>query len=176
MTERIHNYGLHKTDIFQITYDYVGQIKKESRGLRHELSSPTQILGSWVRIPLNIWMSVCVYSVFVLFCVWVAALQWADSPTKESYRLCIDLRKLKNWLICLRYDPVTVNCEAPGSTTRAICWTSKLLSAYQLDSPLEFVVTPEEEGMDPYINPQLGWYLFLCHLQNWHVEVSIAKA
>jgi hypothetical protein len=31
--------------------------------LRHELSSPAQTLGSWVRIPLKAWMSVCVYSV-----------------------------------------------------------------------------------------------------------------
>jgi hypothetical protein len=37
---------------------------------RHdELSSPAQTLGSWVRIPLEAWMSVCVYSVFVLSCV-----------------------------------------------------------------------------------------------------------
>jgi hypothetical protein len=53
--------------------------------LRHELSSPAQILGSCVLIPL-VWMSVCVYSGFVLFCVYVAA----DPPSKESYRLCID--------------------------------------------------------------------------------------
>jgi hypothetical protein len=33
-------------------------------------------------------MSVCVYSVFVLFCMYVAALRWADPPSKESYRLC----------------------------------------------------------------------------------------
>jgi hypothetical protein len=39
------------------------------RGLRHEPSSPTRTLGSWVRIPLEAWMSVCVYFVFVLFCV-----------------------------------------------------------------------------------------------------------
>jgi hypothetical protein len=25
-----------------------------------------------------------------LFCVLVAALRWANSPSKESYRLCID--------------------------------------------------------------------------------------
>jgi hypothetical protein len=31
---------------------------------------------------------VCVYSVFVLSCVQVAALQRADPPSKESYRLC----------------------------------------------------------------------------------------
>jgi hypothetical protein len=35
------------------------------RGLRHEMSSPAWKLASWVRIPLNTWMSVCVYSVFV---------------------------------------------------------------------------------------------------------------
>jgi hypothetical protein len=39
------------------------------RGLRHEPSSPAQTLGSWVRIPLEAWMSACVYSVFVLFYV-----------------------------------------------------------------------------------------------------------
>jgi hypothetical protein len=38
-------------------------------GLRHEPSSPARILGSCVRIPLQTWMSACVYSVFVFFCV-----------------------------------------------------------------------------------------------------------
>jgi hypothetical protein len=36
-------------------------------------------------------MFVCVYSVFVLFCMYISALQRADPPSKESYRLCIDL-------------------------------------------------------------------------------------
>jgi hypothetical protein len=39
------------------------------RGLRHEMSSPAWTLGSWVRIPLEAWMFVYVYSVFVLSCV-----------------------------------------------------------------------------------------------------------
>jgi hypothetical protein len=39
-------------------------------------------------------MSVCVYCVFVLFGVYVAALRWADPPSKESYRLC---KRLRNW-------------------------------------------------------------------------------
>jgi hypothetical protein len=60
------------------------------RGLRHEPSSPGRTLGSWVRIPLEAWMSVCVYSVFVLFFVLVAALRLTDPPSKESYRLCRD--------------------------------------------------------------------------------------
>jgi hypothetical protein len=36
------------------------------RGVRHELSSFARTLGLWLRIPLQAWMSVCVYSVFVL--------------------------------------------------------------------------------------------------------------
>jgi hypothetical protein len=39
------------------------------RRLRHELSSLAPTLGSWVEIPLKAWVSVCVYSVSVLFCV-----------------------------------------------------------------------------------------------------------
>jgi hypothetical protein len=61
------------------------------RRLRHELSSPAQTLGSWVRILLEAWMSVCVYSVFVQ----VAVLRWADPPSKESYRLCEKIKELK---------------------------------------------------------------------------------
>jgi hypothetical protein len=34
-----------------------------------ELSSPARTLGSWVRITLEAGMSVCIHSVFVLFCV-----------------------------------------------------------------------------------------------------------
>jgi hypothetical protein len=62
--------------------------------LRRKLSSPAQLLGSWVRIPLKAWMSVCVYSVFVLSCVQGAALRRADPPSKESYRLC---KRSWNW-------------------------------------------------------------------------------
>jgi hypothetical protein len=36
------------------------------RGLRHEMSSPAQTPGSWVRIPLDAQMSVSVYSIFVM--------------------------------------------------------------------------------------------------------------
>jgi hypothetical protein len=39
------------------------------RSLRHEPSLPARTLGPWIRIQLKAWMSVCVYSVFVLFCV-----------------------------------------------------------------------------------------------------------
>jgi hypothetical protein len=40
-------------------------------------------------------MSVCVYSVFVLSCVQVAALRQADPPSKESYRRCEKIKKKK---------------------------------------------------------------------------------
>jgi hypothetical protein len=42
---------------------------RQPSDLRHELSSLARTLGPWVRIPLKAWMSVCVYSVFVLSCV-----------------------------------------------------------------------------------------------------------
>jgi hypothetical protein len=57
------------------------------RDIKHELSSPAQTLGSWVRNLLGAWMSVCVCSVFVLSFVGGAALRRADPPSKESYRL-----------------------------------------------------------------------------------------
>jgi hypothetical protein len=38
---------------------------------------------------------VCVYSVFVLTLLQVAALWLADSPSKESYRLCKSIKKVK---------------------------------------------------------------------------------
>jgi hypothetical protein len=46
-----------------------------SCGLIHELFLPAQTLGSWFRIPLEAWMSVCVcfYSVYVVLCVGSAA-------------------------------------------------------------------------------------------------------
>jgi hypothetical protein len=56
-------------------------------------------------------MSACVYSVFVLPCVQVAALRWAYPASKESYRLCTGLRNLKsgqgptNW----RWTQLTLN-------------------------------------------------------------------
>jgi hypothetical protein len=39
------------------------------RDLRHEMSSLAGTLESWVRIPLEAWMSVSVYSVCVVLCV-----------------------------------------------------------------------------------------------------------
>jgi hypothetical protein len=35
-------------------------------------------------------MFVCAFILFVLFCVWVAALRRAEHSSKESYRLCIE--------------------------------------------------------------------------------------
>jgi hypothetical protein len=38
-------------------------------GQRHSLSSFARTLGSWVQIAFKAWMSACIYSVFVQFCV-----------------------------------------------------------------------------------------------------------
>jgi hypothetical protein len=57
------------------------------RGLRYEMSPPAQTLGSWIRIPLEAWMS----SFILYLCcpVQVAALRLADPPSEESSRLSI---------------------------------------------------------------------------------------
>jgi hypothetical protein len=55
-------------DFFFHSSDYESR-SQWPRGLRHEPSSSARTLGSWVRILLEAWMFVCVYSVFVLFCV-----------------------------------------------------------------------------------------------------------
>jgi hypothetical protein len=56
------------------------------------MSSLARTLGSWVRIPLKAWMSVSVYSVFLLSCVLVAALRRAD-PSFKSPTDCVYIRE-----------------------------------------------------------------------------------
>jgi hypothetical protein len=53
--------------ICNLTLNVEGTCSSDSgRGVWHELSSLARTLGLWVRIPLEVWMSVCVYSVFML--------------------------------------------------------------------------------------------------------------
>jgi hypothetical protein len=54
--------------------------------------SNTVIIGSDPAQNMHVCI-VCIYSVFVLSCVQVATLRWADPPSKESYRLS----KKSNW-------------------------------------------------------------------------------
>jgi hypothetical protein len=61
---------------------------ENARGLRHEMSSPDQTLGSWTRIPLEAWMTFCVSSIFVLPYVGSGlATGWPSS--KKSCQLSI---------------------------------------------------------------------------------------
>jgi hypothetical protein len=56
-------------------------------------------------------MSVCVYSVFVLSNVYVAALRRADPPSKESYRVYIDYESEKAAKVhngCRTIDGITI--------------------------------------------------------------------
>jgi hypothetical protein len=63
------------------------------RALRHEPSSPAQTLKSCVRIPLEAWMSVCVYSVFVLSCV-CSRLATGWSPVQGVLPTVYKIKKL----------------------------------------------------------------------------------
>jgi hypothetical protein len=54
-----------------VTFSYGKHSLSQSKwphGQSHELPSPARMLNSWVRIPPEAWMPVCVYSVFVLSC------------------------------------------------------------------------------------------------------------
>jgi hypothetical protein len=77
------------------------------RSLSYEQSSPAQTLRSWVRIPFMSRMPVCIYSVFVLSSVQVAALRRADPPSKVSYRL---RKRSRNWK--KRDQGPTKSCKA----------------------------------------------------------------
>jgi hypothetical protein len=61
---------------------YLGNFAYHSRRavLRQEPSSSARTLVSWVRISLRAWMSVCVYSVFMLFFVG-SGLETGDPPS-----------------------------------------------------------------------------------------------
>jgi hypothetical protein len=85
----------HINDIPLISSAYVcKQADDSGRALRHEPSSPAQTQGSWVRIRLEAWMSVCIYSVFVLSNVQVVALRRAD-PRPRNPTDCVYIKILK---------------------------------------------------------------------------------
>jgi hypothetical protein len=67
-----------------------------NRDFAYAACMASRTVESWVRIPLEAWMSVYVYSMFVLFCLKVDALRRAEPLSKESYRLCIGLINCKS--------------------------------------------------------------------------------
>jgi hypothetical protein len=62
--------------------------------LKYEPSSPTQTLGSWVRIPLKAWKFVCIYTVFVLG----SGLRTGSSPVQGVLPTVYRVKKLKKRL------------------------------------------------------------------------------
>jgi hypothetical protein len=60
-----------------------------SRGLRQEMSSPAQTLGSWGRIPIRTRISLCIYSVCVSYRPCDGLIPRPRSPT--------DCLRLRNW-------------------------------------------------------------------------------
>jgi hypothetical protein len=74
------------------------------RSLRHEPSPPALILGSWIRIPLETWMSMCVYSVCVVLCVGSGlAMGW--SPVQGALPTVYRSNKLKNGQVQRAVEP-----------------------------------------------------------------------
>jgi hypothetical protein len=64
-------------------------------GLRHELFSPAETLGSCFRIPLEAFMSVCVYSVFMLSCMYGSGLAVCWTPVQGVVPTVYTITKLK---------------------------------------------------------------------------------
>jgi hypothetical protein len=64
------------------------------RSIRYELSSLARTLGSWVRIPLEAWISVCVHCVYVVLCV-VSGLEKGWSPAQGVLPTVYRNKKLK---------------------------------------------------------------------------------
>jgi hypothetical protein len=81
------------TDLFQI---YTIPFQRPTTVAAQSKAWTAQTLGSWVLFSPEAWMSVWVYSVFVLSCVQVAAVRRADPSSKESYRLCKKIQKKKS--------------------------------------------------------------------------------
>jgi hypothetical protein len=67
--DRLQEDSLHNLSSKITVTDHESGRSQWPRALRHELYSLARTLRSWVRIPLKARMSVCVYSVFVFFCV-----------------------------------------------------------------------------------------------------------
>jgi hypothetical protein len=65
-----------------------------SRDLRHELSLPARTLGSCFRIPLEAWMTVCVYSVCAVLCV-DSGLETGRFPVQGVLPTVCRITKLK---------------------------------------------------------------------------------
>jgi hypothetical protein len=71
-------WGVHRNDL-QLLYWLICHLDDSTNWMTNRIndylveSEPITVaartLGSWVRIPVEAWMSVCFYSVFVLFCV-----------------------------------------------------------------------------------------------------------
>jgi hypothetical protein len=68
---------------------------EQSRGLKLELSSLTRTLGSWVRIPLEAWMSEFFYSVCVVLCVAMGFVMGC-SPFQGVLPTVYKIEKLKS--------------------------------------------------------------------------------
>jgi hypothetical protein len=90
------------------------------RGLRHELSSLSQTLGSCVRIALKTWMSVCVYSLCAVLCVG-RGLARGWSPVQG---ILPTVYKLRNWKSGRRSQRLWTerDCEVPPSSLLNNCW------------------------------------------------------
>jgi hypothetical protein len=78
------------------SYVYIGLADhSDRRGLRHEPSSPARTLGSSVRIPLEAWLSLCVYSCVCVVLYVGSGLATGWSPVQGVLPTVYRVKKVK---------------------------------------------------------------------------------
>jgi hypothetical protein len=130
----------------QINLLIVNHLSQWPRCLRNELFSPTRMQSLWVRIPLEVWLSVCAFILFVrmLTYVQVEALRPADLPSKGFYRLFVRWRisesgqspitgSYKLMMIIIIIIMIIIMVDY-GNQKTVKCWSSLIIVAGALKS------------------------------------------
>jgi hypothetical protein len=101
--------------------------------------SKTGIVGSNPTWGMDV--CVCVYSVFVSSCVYVASLRRADPPSKESWRLC---KRSRNWK---SGQGPTKGCRAKDRFMRSAKWTQRVNDMFLLSDRTFFFPSKYSDGI-----------------------------
>jgi hypothetical protein len=101
----------------------------------------------------------CAFILFVLLCMQVAALRWADPPSKESYRLCKKIKKLKSG------QGPTKGCRATDGSISFVSDGECIIDKHAESVALLFLST-ETQGYNTDYDIITGMFLsFLKYLQ-----------
>jgi hypothetical protein len=146
-------------DLFMFFFHFnvtkgVGSRSQWPRCLRHELSSLTRTLWSWVRIPLKAWISV--YAFILCLCCPVCRQRLCDG---ESYRLC------KNDYGTEEEDKAQQRAVVPSKNEWMMNETS-----WHSDNALDFIL--KMLGSNLYLDWSFSW-ISSASQRKWRGSISI---